>query len=175
MLSKNIPSASQCQGLEVEPNIEQPVNADPTYNVVGGSDGSFLSLLAPLLCPLACNVIRTGSRPQFSRFDPRVRQCWRWRRRLKMRDWWENPHISLTARASFAGRAYPAYLGRITQIFGDRKFAWDKIAGCKGWKTCNRHTSSPFYIEPIIDNFHPHTSYSCSLLSTSWSTHCRAN
>ena len=175
MLSTNIPSALQCQGLEVEPNIEQPVNADPTDNVVGGSDGSFLSLLAPLLCPLACNVIRTGSRPQFSRFDPSVRQCWRWRRRLKMRYWWENPHISLTARTSFAGRAYPAYFGRITQIFGDRKFAWDKIAGCKGWKTCNRHTSSPFYIEPIIDNFHPHTSYSCSLLPTSWSTHCRAN
>ena len=49
----------------------------------------------------------------------------------------EPSHFTDRTRASFAGRAYPAYLGRITQIFGDRKFACDKIAGCKGCKTCN--------------------------------------
>ena len=85
-----------------------------------------------------------------------------------MRDWWENPHISLTARASFAGRAYPAYLRRITQIFGDRKFAYDKIVGCKGWKTRNGHTSSPISFELINGNFHPHT----SALNILVSTHC---
>ena len=94
-------------------------------------------------------------------FDLRVKQCWRRHRRLKMRDWWESPHISLTARTSYAGRAYPAYLGHITQIFGDRKFAWDKWARCKGCMTRNHHSSTPRLLLPIFpqDNVPPRSLY----------------
>ena len=133
--------------------------------------------LAPLLSPLACNVIRTGPRVAIYSFRAKGKTMLALATASQNERLVGEPsHFTDRTPRFFCWESISCIFGtRITQIFGDRKFAWDKIAGCKGWKTCNRHTSSPFYIEPIIDNFHPHTSYSCSLLSTSCSTHCRAN
>ena len=132
----------------------------PSYTTLTALTEAASAQLAPLLSPLACNVTRTGPTVAICSFRAKGKTM----RALATASQTERlvgepSHFTDRTPRFFCWESISCILGRrITQIFGDRKFACDKIAGGKSCMTCNGHISSPFPFQLLNGNFHPHIS-----------------